>query len=70
MSLDRSKIAFDRSSETMANLLDLIDIRLLVDRLNFIFQSIEQRLSINRARQIVRYKFLIFSTNRGTYLIN
>ena len=49
MSFDWLKITFDRSSETRTFCL----IRLLVNQSNVLFRSIEQRLSTNRARQIV-----------------
>ena len=42
---DRSKITFDQSSETVTNLFGSIDIRLLIDRSNFLFRSIEYRSS-------------------------
>ena len=47
---NQSKIALDWSSETMTNMFDSIDIRLLVDRSNVLFRSIEKQLSTNRAR--------------------
>ena len=39
-SFNRSKIAFNRLSETVTNLFDSIDIRLLVDRSNVLFRLI------------------------------
>ena len=41
MRFDRLKITFNQSSEIVTNLFDSIDIRLLVDRLNVLFLSIE-----------------------------
>ena len=58
---------FDRSSETVTNLFDSIDIRLLVDRSNVLFRSIEQWSSTNRARQIVWYEFNFFYWSRNTF---
>ena len=52
---DRSKITFDRWSETVTNLFGSIDIQLLVDRSNFLFRSIEKRSSTDQARQIVEF---------------
>ena len=65
-----SKITFNQSSETVTNLFDSIDIRLLVDQSNVLFRSIEQRSSTNQARQIVKYEFLIFSTDQDTHSID
>jgi len=50
-----SFMSFDQSSEIVTNLFGSIDIRLLVDQSNILFQSIEQRSSTNRARQIVKF---------------
>ena len=55
-----SKITFNQSSETVTNLLDSIDIRLLVDRSNILFRSTEQWSSTNWARQIVLWQFSNF----------
>ena len=65
---DQLKISFDQSSE-IGNLLSYsIDSRLLVDRLNVLFWSIEQWSSTNRARQKVWYKFFnFFDQSRDTF---
>ena len=55
MRFDRSKITFNRWSETVTNLFGSIDIQLLVDWLNFLFRLIEERSSTDQARQIVEF---------------
>ena len=70
MCFDRSKIGFDQLSETVTILFNSIDFRLLVDRSNVLFRSIEQQSSTNRVRPIVWYEFLIFLTDRKIHSIN
>ena len=66
----RSKITFDRSSETMIRLFKYIDFRLLVDQSNLFFDRLRgNRVSIEQVRRLGS-NFLIFLTDRGTHSID
>ena len=69
-SFDRSKFTFDRSSKTETFPFELINVRLLVDRSNFLFdRSRGDRVSIELDRRF-RLNCLIFSTDRGAHSID